>query len=1073
MQSEEGPTFQAKVFLVSKHTSVQLAEQASGTFRKRTPPPPVPVTAPRSYSVDPPTLDDFIPPHLQKEMGTEPYVTAVTGVNSRSKPLETVLVPVINGNGTNRAGPSSHLEYSDTEQARGTDLNGPYRNSIPVNSRQARDENRTTQEKVWVKYDGVGPIDEVGMPIASRPSVNQPRDWYKRMFRQIHTRPTDDDFEAYDGPHPLDRGDLSSPPPHGLTEGDPTHWGPGPNCVQQSSPPLPTGRQICKDGRELELGGVESEGRRLQAEPRSIFDYEPGQCSVLGQEQQAEPSEVNSSSRRHSSSVEVSLEKELSQFEAEQRLAQKHRQHQVLASAPTAAGNHRRGCRRDCNRFLNAKSADLLAASYGLCPGRPPALGSPGRPPALGSPECDGLMMSGYLVEFRTQCRPPGEQCHNRRASKNSSFRSFRPVSPWDPDSDLSTRMRLISFRKPRQPAGERASPTVSAMSSAPGWDQSPVNHQPSSQRSELPGNGRVLGGGAIPARGMSRPDHPASPRDAWNSGNNGSSSDGRTDSGSDRPHNPEATKMKAARAMFDFQAQSPKELTLQKGDIVYIHKVLDQNWLKGEHHGRLGIFPTSYVEIIPPTERPTPIKSPPVQLLEYGEAVATFSFKGDLSVELSFRKGETISLIRRVDDNWFEGRITGTNRQGIFPANYVQVVKRPKVKNATEYAIAPVPAAPAHHFPSPPPSSSKRDGPDSLAGLPANQHPGPASSSYQHPMPTSSSYQHSAPASSTYQHSVPASSTNQYPMPTSSSYQHSAPASSTYQHSVPASSTNQYPMPTSSSYQHSVPASSTYQHSVPASSTNQHSVPASSTYQHSVPASSANQHSMPASSTNQHPLPASSTYQRSVPASSTNQHSVPAFTNQHPVPAFTNQHSVPAFTNQHSVPAFTNQHSVPAFTNQHSIPVLTNQHSIPVLTNQHSIPVLTNQHAPRSVWPLQSSPIPHPGLGPVTMPTASSTHQPALAPQCRMPSDPSLQSRIIFTEPVGSQRAASGTATGAEWSPYRALYHYNPLNGDELELREGDLVDVMEKCDDGWFVGTSRRTNNFGTFPGNYVQPV
>ncbi|XP_044540404.1 vinexin-like isoform X1 [Gracilinanus agilis] len=59
-----------------------------------------------------------------------------------------------------------------------------------------------------------------------------------------------------------------------------------------------------------------------------------------------------------------------------------------------------------------------------------------------------------------------------------------------------------------------------------------------------------------------------------------------------------EEKKMKAARLKFDFQAQSPKELTLQKGDIVYIHKEVDKNWLEGEHHGRLGIFPTNYVEL-------------------------------------------------------------------------------------------------------------------------------------------------------------------------------------------------------------------------------------------------------------------------------------------------------------------------------------------------------------------------------------------------------------------------------------------------------------------------------------------
>lgn len=35
-------------------------------------------------------------------------------------------------------------------------------------------------------------------------------------------------------------------------------------------------------------------------------------------------------------------------------------------------------------------------------------------------------------------------------------------------------------------------------------------------------------------------------------------------------------------------------------------------------------------------------------------------------------------------------------------------------------------------------------------------------------------------------------------------------------------------------------------------------------------------------------------------------------------------------------------------------------------------------------------------------------------------------------------------------------MYNYVPRNEDELELREGDVVDVVEKCDDGWFVGVS-----------------
>lgn len=45
--------------------------------------------------------------------------------------------------------------------------------------------------------------------------------------------------------------------------------------------------------------------------------------------------------------------------------------------------------------------------------------------------------------------------------------------------------------------------------------------------------------------------------------------------------------------------------------------------------------------------------------------------------------------------------------------------------------------------------------------------------------------------------------------------------------------------------------------------------------------------------------------------------------------------------------------------------------------------------------------------------------------------------------------------------SSFQALYTYVPQNEDELELQEGDLVSVMEKCDDGWFVGMCRGINS------------
>lgn len=63
---------------------------------------------------------------------------------------------------------------------------------------------------------------------------------------------------------------------------------------------------------------------------------------------------------------------------------------------------------------------------------------------------------------------------------------------------------------------------------------------------------------------------------------------------------------------------------------------------------------------------------------------------------------------MRRVDENWYEGRISGTSRQGIFPATYVQVLKEPRVKTTAEdFAPSPASVSPRHLAGSPSPQRS------------------------------------------------------------------------------------------------------------------------------------------------------------------------------------------------------------------------------------------------------------------------------------------------------------------------------------------------------------------------------
>nr|XP_014995119.2 sorbin and SH3 domain-containing protein 2 isoform X36 [Macaca mulatta] len=167
------------------------------------------------------------------------------------------------------------------------------------------------------------------------------------------------------------------------------------------------------------------------------------------------------------------------------------------------------------------------------------------------------------------------------------------------------------------------------------------------------------------------------------------------TDTGRSTPRERRGTPEKEklpAKAVYDFKAQTSKELSFKKGDTVYILRKIDQNWYEGEHHGRVGIFPISYVEKLTPPEKAQPARPPPpAQPGEIGEAIAKYNFSADTNVELSLRKGDRVILLKRVDQNWYEGKIPGTNRQGIFPVSYVEVVKK-NTKGAEDYPDPPMP---------------------------------------------------------------------------------------------------------------------------------------------------------------------------------------------------------------------------------------------------------------------------------------------------------------------------------------------------------------------------------------------
>ncbi|XP_075929468.1 uncharacterized protein LOC116951047 [Petromyzon marinus] len=678
------------------------------------------------------------------------------------------------------------------------------------------------------------------------------------------------------------------------------------------------------------------------------------------------------------------------------------------------------------------------------------------------------------------------------------------------------------------------------------------------------------------------------------------------------------------ARAKYDFKAQTQRELSFQKGDIVYVTRKIDKNWIEGERHGRVGICPASYLEMLPPTEKPQPMRQPPIQVLEYGEAVARYNFNADTNLEMSFRKGECITLIRRVDENWYEGRVPGTNRQGIFPVSYIDVVKRPRVKNGVEYPDPPPPAQraqsgphpknptppplPSSYLPSHPANPKKAaelqavtsewimltlgvspqntptppplpypdafiNEPSALPGTPeparawdggryrslspVRGHFPPPSKGDEFTLrePVSAGGYSVSPSSPPAIHVTPSSPQQLTPQqltprqgrPASpcndaagaaaaeqrsrvirfsdegrasgvaaSAAAAAAAAAAAERYSSTASSASRQALANPNQNQNAHTSGKPQQHSnaggkVPSATTNAASHVESrsevTSRQRIVTPSAGHSQDggIPASALQSYYVkqPSQPCQQRPSPEQDARTKAGPAVDAQAPSSRSGAQKSSSEAGQQKEAADFCSaqEHAVDGLMQllireEHHEEVKSVCYSGNVEGSQSHEQALhagTGSHplsTHSSTSPCVSShpPPPPPAHTGVRLSQKSEFRPARVKSESMVTGKPPLSpvaSRRSTDSPVrgragspgrqqqgpGSQTIHDSFYTAAE--PFQAMYNYRPQNKDEIELTEGDIVDVIEKCDDGWYVGTSRRTKLFGTFPGNYMKPT
>jgi len=105
---------------------------------------------------------------------------------------------------------------------------------------------------------------------------------------------------------------------------------------------------------------------------------------------------------------------------------------------------------------------------------------------------------------------------------------------------------------------------------------------------------------------------------------------------------------------------------------LIIISKHINEEWYEGRIGSHEGIFPASYVELIPKEHASRATK----QELHQGsyEAVAMFPFQAETSQDLSLQEGDVLEVTETLGNGWLYGHRKGQlGHHGQFPEAFVQ----------------------------------------------------------------------------------------------------------------------------------------------------------------------------------------------------------------------------------------------------------------------------------------------------------------------------------------------------------------------------------------------------------------
>lgn len=134
-------------------------------------------------------------------------------------------------------------------------------------------------------------------------------------------------------------------------------------------------------------------------------------------------------------------------------------------------------------------------------------------------------------------------------------------------------------------------------------------------------------------------------------------------------------------RAVFDYLATEPGELSIKKGDLIGVLEEDSTGWWKGELNGQVGFFPSNFSEPVQDpapgphnkewmgrrlSMAPKPVKDNAATQTAGGDdgedyVKAKHNYKGSAADgELSFSKGDIIRILNKDESGWWKGELNG-----------------------------------------------------------------------------------------------------------------------------------------------------------------------------------------------------------------------------------------------------------------------------------------------------------------------------------------------------------------------------------------------------------------------------